>query len=218
MMILCLFLSQFIHAAPHKDFPQNVSIQSVKALLKKADQVDEIKPLGPQAYKHLREIMLSEKEGMTHRWNAVLAMARIGGHESQPDIDAALKHNTWFIRSAGLLASSIVHKEKGFEKAKQFLRRDPALLVRATALQVMAQEDNMDRDYLWTELHNPLNFHKGQSLSLRLSILKILSKNVRKTESAKFVALMRESDPAVQSLAKDVLEKQFFISKNSVIE
>jgi hypothetical protein len=218
MMFLLIALLQWSHAAPYKEFPTKVPASSVKELLRDSEQITKIKDLGPEGYKHLREIMLSEREPMGARWNAILAIARIGGKESQPDIDLALHHSVWYMRSAGLLATSIISKDRGAKQAKKSLRGDPALLVRATALQILAQEKNIDRDFLWDELYNPLNFHKGESLSLRLSLLKILAKQIRKTESSKFVALMRDKEPGIQHLAKNILDKEFFGSKKTSLE
>jgi hypothetical protein len=218
MMIIAILLLQWSHAAPYKEFPAKVPISSVRELLRDSEQIAKLKDLGPEGYKQLREIMLSEKEPMGARWNAILAMARIGGEESQPDIDLALHHSIWYMRSAGLLASSIIAKDRGTAQAKKSLRNDPALLVRATALQILAQEKNIDREFLWSELYNPLNFHKGESLSLRLSLLKILAKQIRKTESSKFVALMRDKEPGIQNLAKNVLEKEFYGGKKTSLE
>jgi HEAT repeat protein len=218
MMLIFLVLLQWTHAAPHKAFPAKVPASSVKELLKSSDQVAKIKDLGPEGYKHLREIMLSSKEPMNARWQATLALARIGGKESQPDIKLALENPTWYMRSAGLLATSIISKDHGVDQAKKSLRKDPALLVRATALQIIAQEKVIDRDYLWKELYNPLNFHKGESLSLRLSLLQVLAKQTKKTESAKFVALTRDKQPEIKRLAKNVIEKEFFPSKSPSVK
>lgn len=218
MIILSLLVSCLVHAAPHAHFPDSVSYTQVKDLLLNSEQIKELKDLGPQGYKQLRDIMLSQDESMDLRWSATLAIARIGGSESQPDIDLALSSPVWFMRSAGLLASSLIDKDKAVEKAKNFLRHDRALMVRATALQIVSQAKKVDRDFLWAEMYNPLNFDKGQSLSLRLSLLKILSDNTEKNESSKFAALTRDNHPEIQLLAKKVIDTRFMISKNSTLD
>lgn len=206
-MILSLLVATFVHAAPHATpFPQTVRVEMVKDLLLAGDNADKIKRLGPEAYKHLREIMFSGKESVENRWAATMTVAKIGGAESRPDINTALQNQVWFMRSAGLLANSLISKDKGAAKAKEFMHKDPALLVRATALQVLAQNENFDRDFVWKEVYNPINFNNGQSLSIRLSMVQLLAKRVKKTETNKFIALMREDAPEIRDYAKQTLE------------
>ncbi len=205
-MISLLLMSLLVQAAPQPSFPQNVNRQSVRELVKTSMRSEELKELGPAGYKHLREIMLSETESVETRWNATLALAQIGGSDSLPDIEKTLKNSTWFMRSAGLLATSLVDKKRAYRVAKEFMSHDPALLVRASALQVLAQDPQLDRTYLWKELYNPRNFIKGRGLSIRHSILQVLAVQASKAESAQFVALMREDDPQIQRLAEQGLE------------
>lgn len=202
--LLVLFLAQ---AAPHQSkFPTVVHKETIRNLLKTPDQAAEIKKMGPEGYRHLQSIMFSPDEQIAHRWNATLTLAKIGAAESAPDIDKALHNSVWYMRSAGLLAHSLITPDQGVSKAKEFLRRDPALLVRASALQVLAQGPTLDRGFLWAELYNPLNFNDGQSLSIRQSILKVLGRAPQKSETGKYVALMRENDSQIQEAARRSLE------------
>lgn len=201
-LLLMFFMA---HSAPHTSFPDNVSKATLRQMVATADRPEEIKKLGPEGYKQLRTIMLSSDEKVEHRWNATLVLAQIGGPDSLPDIEKALKDSTWYMRSAGLLATSLVDKQRGYKIAKDLMSKDPALLVRASALQVLAQDGKLDRSFLWKELYNPRNFSNGHGLSIRQSILKVLAKNAEKSESAKFAALVKETDKAVRVLAQQSL-------------
>jgi hypothetical protein len=208
-MIALLVFILMGHAAPHPQFPDAVSRDSVRSMIATAERSDEIKRMGPQAYKHLREIMFTANEKVEHRWNATLVLAQIGGSDSLPDVEKALKDSSWFMRSAGLLATSLIDKRRGYAAARNLMSRDPALLVRASALQVLAQDTQLDRGYLWKELYNPLNFNGGHGLSIRQSILKVLGQNAQRSEAGKFSALMRDADTQVQALAEAGLKATY---------
>jgi len=209
-MMNYLLVLLMAHAAPHKsaapDYPDFVHIDTIRYMLQTPDRAADIKKMGPQGYKQLRAILFSPTEPVDKRWNAALVMAKIGGVDSLPDIERASKDKVWYMRSASLLALGIVSKDKAMQKARYLMQKDQALLVRASALQVLAQNPVVDRDFLWTQMYNPMNFNNGQSLSIRHSILKVLSENQKKTETAKFVALMRENDPQIQNAAQRSLE------------
>jgi len=210
-MLHLLLMYSLVFAAPlnksiNPEFPQNVSKETIRSLIVKTDRTDDIKKLGPAGYMQLRDIMLSSNEQVEHRWKATLALAQIGGVDSLPDIEHALKDSSWYMRSVGLLATSLVDRSRATDVAKKLMSADPALLVRASALQVLAQEKDVDRNFLWKELYNPRNFSKGQGLSIRQSILKVLSQNALKSESQKFIALSREGDGAIKKLAQSGLD------------
>jgi len=204
-MLHLLLMLWMAHAAPHPSFPDNVTKDTLRTLVATAERSEDVKKLGPVGYKQLREIMLSENESVQHRWNATLVLAQIGGADSLPDIEKTLHDSAWFMRSAGLLAVSLVDRQRGFSAAKNLMSNDPALLVRAAALEVLAQDKKIDRAYLWKELYNPRNFNRGQGLPIRESILKVLAQNVQKSEAAKFQALLGETDGGVRQLAQNGL-------------
>lgn len=212
--MIFIFLMQMAFAAPHSSFPDRIDPVELKTRLIK-NEIEEIKKMGPRGYEALIGLMKSENESVEHRWNAVLAVAKIGGTESLADIRFADQNPTWFMRSAGLLAHSLIDLDKGVSRAKNLIHTDGALLVRAAALQVIAQDPQMERDFLWAELYNPLNFKNGRSLSLRLSLLKVLEKNALKKELPKFVALSQEKDEEIRNYSKQIIEKTLLAKTSS---
>ena len=195
-MTLSILLITFALALPSK--------QDLRAALTQ-NRLSDVKSMGASGYKSLRDISLSETEPMEQRWRATLAMARIGHKESLVDLELFIKSSTWYMRSASLLGIALVDPELSQRKAKELLSRDPALLVRASALQVLSQEKRMDREFLWKELHNPINFRRGRSLSLRTSILQILSQKPLPAEKSKFALLTNDSHPEIKNISKNVL-------------
>lgn len=204
-MIVLLLVFQLVHAAPIKKSPDEM-IKDVRQILTENKQLENIKQYGPDGYLQLLSIANSPQESIEVRWNAMMAMARIGGVHSIPDLEKNLTHSLWYMRSGALNALSMVEKDRGLARAKLLLKNDPALLVRASALQVVAQQSTVDSKYLWTELYNPLNFDNGYSLSIRKSIIKVLSKTPSKKEAPKFIALIRDKDPEVRTIAIHALE------------
>jgi HEAT repeat protein len=169
----------------------------------------DVKKMGPQGYKQLHQMMHSENESMEQRWQAILAIAKIGREESRRDLEQNLQSPTWFVRSASLLGLSLIQSGIGEQKAKELMSKDRALLVRATALQVLSQSKKIDRTFLWKELHNPINFHQGRSLSLRTSIVKVLAQNPKKGEIEKFSFLLKEGDSEIRQLSQQALAQAF---------
>lgn len=207
MMLLALIL-QIAWSAPHKtDYPEHVPYSQVRRMVQLEGKEDIIKKMGPQAYKHLRDLMFSSTETVEDRWKASIALARIGGPQSVPDLEVALKNSQWFMRAAGLLGIAVANREVGEVRAKHFMHADPALLVRATALQVLAQQAKVDKDFLWTEIQNPMNFNNGRSLPIRVSIFKVLEKSLGQEDQGRLNALLREDNKEIQDLAKSSLTR-----------
>jgi hypothetical protein len=195
-MTFTLLLVSFAIALPIKHDLRSALTQN---------RLSDVKKMGVEGYKNLRDISLSDKETMDQRWRATLAMARIGQRESLADLEPLLKSTTWYMRSASLLGMALVDKSLSQQRAKQLISTDPALLVRASALQVLSQTENMDRDFLWKELHNPINFRRGRSLSLRASILQVLSQRPLPTEKKKFALLKNDLHPEIKKISQNVL-------------
>jgi hypothetical protein len=206
-MIYLALLIQFVFAVPSQKFPQDFERSHLQQALQRG-HLQEIKKMGPQGYRELRQMMFSDSEPMEQRWKAIFAMAKIGQQESREDLKLSLQSRTWFVRSAGLLALSLIEEDKGAAVAKKMMQSDPALLVRASALQVLVQGQNVDRSFLWQELYNPINFHQGRGLSIRKSILKILSENPQPSEKNRFALLSNEKDESIKTLAKKTLENR----------
>lgn len=204
-MIFLLLAFQWVHAAPIKQDTAHM-IKNVRQILTNNSHLENIREFGPNGYKQLVELSNSSREPMEIRWNAMMAMAKIGGEYSVPDLEKNISNSLWYVRSGALNALSLVEKDHGVSRAKTILKNDPALLVRASALQLLAQQKNKDQSFLWTELYNPLNFDNGQSLSIRGSILKVIAQSPQKKEAPKYIALIRDKDPKIRDLAVRALE------------
>lgn len=202
--IICFISVVFALPQTNAPFEKNKLKQALQQ-----DRLADLKKMGPQGYKELRQIMLSDSEPMESRWQAILAMAKIGREESRQDLEQNLQSPTWFVRSASLLGLSLIQSEVGEQKAKEAMSKDRALLVRATALQVLSQSKKIDRSFLWKELHNPINFHQGRSLSLRKSIVKVLAQNPKKEEADKFSFLLKEGDLEIRQISRGALSGSF---------
>ncbi len=221
MITFLILMSQILWAAPHNDSPQEtskvnsvnealkneISYSQVKRLVQFEGREEVLKKMGPTAYKYLRQLMMASEEDVEDRWKATIALAKIGGEDSLPDLEVALKHNQWFMRSAGLLGLSLAQRQSAEAKAKELLHSDPALLVRAVALQIVAQKKDIDKELLWSEIYNPINFNNGKGLPIRVSILKVLENKVTAADAPKLTALMRENNPEIQAAAKASLAK-----------
>lgn len=216
-MVFLILLIQTVWSAPHTTtFPEEVPYSHVRRLVQLEGKEDIIKKLGPEGYKHLRDMMFSSEETVDDRWKATLSVAKIGGTESLPDLGMALKNSQWFMRAAGLLGTSLAHRPTAEIKAKELMHGDPALLVRAVALQVLAQQKRVDKEFLWSEVYNPINFNNGKGLPIRVSILKVLEKSLTATDAAKLTALMREDNSEIQAFAKNSLSRIYSVKSKKV--
>ena len=87
MMISLVFLIQTVWGAPHttsENFPKEVPYATVRRLVQMENKEENIKKLGPEGYKHLRDLMFSATESVDDRWKATLVLAKIGGPDSLP--------------------------------------------------------------------------------------------------------------------------------------
>lgn len=204
-MVIIFILFSFLWASPAPKEWTMSPLQLQQAL--REDHLQTIKQMGPEGYVYLKNMSLSSQESLERRWQAILAMAKIGGAESRQDMIGYLQSSTWFLRSAALLGLSLIEKDRGVSFAKKQMQKDPALLVRATALQILSQQKDVDRLFLWKELFNPINFYKGRSLSLRESILKILIKDAQPNEKNRFFVLLKENNPEIKKIAKIQIDR-----------
>src|SRR4051812_42346453 len=74
------------------------------------NRLEVLRTQGPQGYRNLVLLMLDEKAGIETRWRAVTAIGRLGGNESLPELEQAMKRHEWYMRNAGLVALSNVDR------------------------------------------------------------------------------------------------------------
>ena len=162
---------------------------------------------GPQGYRNLVKIMEDEKQPMELRWRAVTAIGRIGGSESRPEIEKALKSREWYLRNAGLVALSNIDRESASSWARKLLS-DKALMVRVAAVETLAgMRDPSSNNLLWEKLYAPENFKGKQSLFIRRKIVESLAVLETKGVESRFVKILDDRDESLHSAAMAGLER-----------
>lgn len=162
---------------------------------------------GPQGYRNLVQIMFDEKASMEARWRAVTSVGAIGGVESIPEIERALKKNEWYMRSAGLVAMSNVNRKSAIYWARKLLS-DKALVVRAAAVETLAElKDTEASSVLWQKLYAKENFKNGQSLFVRKRIVETLAQLNQSGSESKFIEVLGDKDKSLHPSAILALER-----------
>ena len=161
----------------------------------------------PDMYPELVKVAFSEKHSIPMRWKALTMAAQIKREGSIKDLEKALAHKDWFMRNAALIAMKEVSPAKGQEAALHLLG-DRALVIRSAAVKAMEKdEDPQIRKRLWSELNQPYNFRKTQSLWVRSEIVTKLAVNPLPSEMSMFVKALKENDERLHSPAISALEK-----------
>jgi len=162
---------------------------------------------GPQGYRNLNHIMFDSQGAMDLRWRAVNAVAQIGGAESKPELEKALKSRDWFMRNAGLLSMANIDRKSGVKWARQLLS-DPAMVVRAAAVATLLDlKDQDSTTLLWKKLYASENFKNHESLFVRRRIVEALAALETSGREAKFVALLNDKDTTLHPVAIHALER-----------
>lgn len=116
----------------------------------------------------------------------------------------ALRSKDWYMREAGLKTLVAVNPSQAKKEARLILEKDPAMLVRAsavTALKIL--KDIESEDVLWKSLEDPRNFRKDQSLWIRPQIMATLIE-FKSTRKENFKKFYDDRDPQVARLARSV--------------
>lgn len=141
------------------------------------------------------------------RWKAVVLVAQLRGPESRTFLKRTQQAPEWFMRNAGLIAYQNVLPREASQVAKA-LMADKALVVRSAAIAVLENHlDSEIRELFWSEIDQPRNFRKTQSLWTRPQMLEILAKEPKDREAPLFIGYLREADPRMHVHAVMGLEK-----------
>lgn len=171
------------------------------------ERLSALQMQGPQGYRNLRQIMFDEKQGMEARWRSVIAAGMIGGTESKPELEQALKSREWFMRNAGLLAMVKADRAAAIKWAR-ILLSDKAMVVRAAAVDVLGDlKDPSSLNLLWTKLNAKENFKGKQSLFIRRRIIETLAAQEVQGREAKFVSVLADQDESLHAPAIQALER-----------
>lgn len=187
----------------------STALASTRAALRLplAERMVALGEQGPQGYKNLRAIMDDDSQGMEARWRAVTALGLLGGQNSKPELEQALRHKVWYMRNAGLVAMTNVDKGAAANWAKRLLS-DKALVVRAAAVDTLGSLDAKSASpLLWQKLNAPENFKGKQSLFIRRRIVETLARLERQGQEAKFIAVLGDRDESLHLPAIRALER-----------
>ncbi|ODS51068.1 MAG: hypothetical protein ABS42_00350 [Bdellovibrio sp. SCN 50-8] len=182
------------------DVREVLSLPPENRLLVAASRSSELK-------QPLEKFAFNKEHDYNDRWKAVVLYAQISGQASHPFLSKAVKSSEWFMRNAALMAYQEVLPGRATDIAKHLLS-DEALVVRSAAIAVLEKHlDSEIREILWSELEQPRNFRKKQSLWTRPQILEILAKSPMEHETPLFVVALREKEtrinvPAIQGLER----------------
>ena len=183
-------------------------------VLPKEPRQEILKGIGPKVFPKLVTKIFDEQATVSQRWSAMNSLVELSpGPATEQVIETCLKNKNWALRNAGLFAMVQLNKTKAEHWALQLLT-DRSLIVRTAAVETLrnVKAVNRNRDRLWKELENPLNYRLGKSLWIRKTLLKALSEVPVVEDLTRFQRLSKDDDDrlhpfaesAVQSIARNV--------------
>lgn len=114
----------------------------------------------------------------------------------------------WVLRSGGIQFLATIDPDLAKSKAIELFKKDPALLVRSAALQVLEQVGAKKyKSELWAALRDSKNYHKGQSLWIRKEIAKNLFILNDEADVNLWSTLLNDSDLNIVDYSVKALEK-----------
>jgi len=223
LVMMVVFMSTCLqaHAAKpsrltyEKEFPKAVPMTKTLAALELplSTRLAQLSAQGPEGYRNLVSLMRDEKQVMQTRWKAVTAIGRIGKEKARPEIEYALNHPVWYMRSAGLVAMRGIDRTEAIKWARK-MTADKALMVRVAAVDLLADlGDQNSSELLWQRLNSSSNFRNGQSLFIRSRIAEAISRLAVPGQEKKLVSLLSDRDetlhwPAIRALER-ITDKSF---------
>lgn len=171
------------------------------------NRIAALRAQGPAGYRNLRAIMFDPKSKIDSRWRSTMAVGRLGGKLSLPELERASQADVWELRSAALTAVARFDHDTASKWARRLLK-DKALLVRLTAVETLDTiQDRGSVSYLWAELENRQNFKRNQSLFIRRRIVETLAKLEKAGAESRFIALLDDEDAKLHAPAIAGLER-----------
>lgn len=163
---------------------------------------------GIGVYGPLRTLAFDEKIPMRTRWKSFMLYTQLAGVKSLPIINQASDHRDWFMRSAALTALEGINKSMARRRAFDKLNKDPALMVRAKALDILQNQFGEDViELFWKKLHSADSFHNNKGLWIRKNLAVSLMKNPRKRDIQRWIQLLHGQDEELQQVAALALSK-----------
>lgn len=171
------------------------------------NRIAALRAQGPSGYRNLRAIMFDPKSKIDSRWRSTMAVGRLGGKLSLPELERASHAEVWELRSAALTAVARFDQDAASKWARRLLK-DKALLVRLTAVETLDTiQDRGAVSILWSELESRQNFKRNQSLFIRRRIVETLAKLEKAGSESRFIALLDDEDVKLHGPAIAGLER-----------
>lgn len=160
-----------------------------------------------RVYETLIDVAKSPRYSMNLRWKAVTVSALLEREKAVPELVELSSSADWYIRNASLVSLAEVSPKTSRQVARKLLK-DPALVVRSAAIDVLAKNlSEEERILLWKELESAHNRRGKHSLWIRGQITSALAEQAQIEEYARFSKLLSEPDEAVQKASMKGLEK-----------
>ena len=206
-----LFVGVIASAIASANIPERHSISRLEKILSQSNEkkFGELKKLGPQVYKDLREMTFDENRALRTRWQAFMALVRIGEKESMPEIELALKSREWYLRNAAIRILPLINSDRAYKAALSGLN-DSALVVRTAAVDALAEVGRAEAaPKLWNQLYYKENYIRSQSLWIRRHVVEALAKVALPGPDSedRFVKILDDNDstlfgPAIKGLER----------------
>jgi HEAT repeat protein len=174
---------------------------------KNSAKFDTLKKMGPDVYKDLKKIAFNDERNLGLRWQAFMAMVKLGEKEALPEVEVAAKSKDWFLRNAAIKVAPLLNKEKAYDLSLKGLA-DSSLIVRTQAVDSLGKVKKSDcADDLWKHLYSKDNFHKKQSLWIRRHIVEVLAELSPAGTESYFIKVLDDADSSLFSPAIKGLER-----------
>jgi len=199
----------FVGSSVLASIPQKFNKSPIEKILaeKNDGKFKELRRLGPHVYGDLRKLAFDSERALGIRWQAFMALVRLGEKESLPEINAALQSQEWFLKDAALRVLPVLDPGLAYRAAMAKLD-DSALVVRTAAVDVLAEVKNSKcSEKLWGQLYSKENYIKHQSLWIRRHIVEALAEVAPMGSEEKFMKVLDDADSSLFAPAIKGLER-----------
>lgn len=205
LMTIGLSVNALAAIPKNKSATPELKSKVVKSKIKSSTEA--LKSEGRAGLKKLRSTAFNKNEPLKTRWVALMTLAKVGGPEAMPELEAAIKSSDWFMRDAGLQAMAKVNPKEAVRWARHLVS-DPALVVRTSAIKTLKTlNDKESMPLLWEKLYSQQNYRGQQSLWVRHHIVSALGDFAEKGQEEKFVKILEDKDSRLHIPAKKALRK-----------
>lgn len=171
------------------------------------DRHQALAELPDSVYDSLWTVARDDRQSMNVRWRAVTSAALLRKENAVTDLVKCSKSSEWFMRNASLVSLSEFAPKQALPVARRLVK-DPALVVRSAAVEVLAKQGGVpERELLWQEMQADYNTRGNESLWIRGQIAKALAEKPRDIEMKLFAGLLDEKDETIKKACVQGLER-----------